>query len=598
VIAGRYRLAEQVGAGGNGIVWRATDEELDRVVAVKHALSSHSERSAERISLLRREARTLAKVNHPNVVTVFDVVAEDGEWWLVMEYVPAPNLAERGTLPPDRVARLGVQLASALDAVHAAGIVHRDVKPRNVLVTDDDRAKLGDFGISRIVHGDVTVTDTGLVAGTPGYLAPEVAKGDDPTPASDVFSLGATLFAALEGVSPFGATDNHLALLRRTAEGAVATPSGNTALTPVLSLLMHVNPAKRPTATQARQLLEDVASGELPEPRRRWLTGRRLALASGALVVVLVAAIWLAVDIPSGKARNTAQPEAAPTPAPPPAAAPLVGDPHTADPCALTDTAPLTRFGEAVRDADYGNFNRCDITVNSEDSSVDVKVELDNPTPDGNPPGPIQTVGHIGILREPVDGDECDRTLLLADGHRVAITAQQDGDGQADLCALADTATTSAVNALSRGELPRRATLPANSLIHSDACALLDANALSRFPGVDALHPETGFADWECRWNSTTSSGSLLVRFDRNQPLTAADGRPVKLAGRDAFVQPDGYGDKTCQVQVVHRQYTGADTQPKLEILLVVLSGSQPPNQLCDLATKLAAPAAANLPPR
>lgn len=597
LIAGRYRLAEQVGSGGNGIVWSATDEELDRVVAVKHALSSHSERSAERISLLRREARTLAKVNHPNVVTVFDVVAEDGEWWLVMEYVPAPNLAERGTLPPGRVARLGAQLASALDAVHAAGIVHRDVKPRNVLVTDDDRAKLGDFGISRIVHGDVTVTDTGLVAGTPGYLAPEVAKGYDPTPASDVFSLGATLFAALEGVSPFGATDNHLALLRRAAEGAVATPSRDTALTPVLSLLMHVNPAKRPTAAQARQLLEDVASGEVHPPRRRRLTGRRLALASGALVVVLVAAIWLAVDVPSGTARNTAQPGPAPVPAPP-ATASIVGDPHTADPCALTDPAPLTRFGDVVRDADYGNFNRCDITVDSEDSSVDVKVELDDPAPDGNPPGPIQTVGRIGILRELADGDECDRTLLLTDGHRVEITAEQDGDGQADLCALADTATTSAVNALSRGEIPRRAALPASSLIHANACGLLDANALSRFPGVDALHPETGFADWECHWNSTTSAASLLVRFDRNQPLTAADGRPIKVAGRDAFVQPDGYGDKTCQVQVVQRQYTGMDTQPKLELLLVVVSGPQPSGQLCDLATKLAGPAAANLPPR
>jgi hypothetical protein len=599
LIAGRYRLAEQVGSGGNGLVWRATDEELHRTVAVKHAVSAGGVRSTERIRLLRREARILARINHPHVVTVFDVVADDGEWWLVMEYFPAPDLAQHGTLPPEQVARIGAQLASALEAVHAAGIVHRDIKPGNVLMTDDDRAKLSDFGISRTVHGDVTVTDTGLVAGTPGYLAPEVAKGDDPTPASDVFSLGATLFAALEGVSPFGSTDNYLLLLRRAAEGDIATPGRDTALNPVLARLMHVNADKRPTAAQSRQLLDGVAAEvhDTPGFRRRWLAGRRLTLGSATLVVVLAAVISLAVGFPEGSNGQHTDPGSGSVLPPD---SPVVGDPATADPCALTDAVALARFGDAVRDAEYGNFDRCDVIVKSSGGSeVDVKVEFNNPDQNGNPPGPIERVGQVGILREAPNGDLCDRTLFLADGYNVNITAQENGDGQVDLCAMADTATASAATVLSRGEIPRRTTpADATSLIHADACGLLNAAALAKFPGVDALHPEVGFSGWECRWRSTTSSDILLVRFDRNEPLTAADGRPTQFAGHTALVQPEGYGYDTCQVQVVQRQYTGINFSPKVELLLVVIEGSEPADQLCGLATSLAEPAAAALPPR
>ncbi|WP_236796582.1 serine/threonine-protein kinase [Amycolatopsis sp. GM8] len=588
LVGGRYRLDEEIDAGGNGVVWRAHDHVLDRTVALKHALSPETG-GADRVRQLRREATILAKLSHPNVVTVFDTTSENGQWWLVMEYAPAPNLARHGKLPPERVARYGAQLAYALQAVHEQGVVHRDIKPANVLVTADNRVKLSDFGISRVMHGDVTVTDSALIAGTPGYIAPEVAKGHDPTPAADMFSLGATLYAVAEGVSPFGPTDNQGAVWRRTIAADVAAPDPGSPLAPVLSRLMDVNPAKRPTAAEARLLLEKVADGAVVRRPRRW---RDVALVTGAVVVVVAAVAWL-VFSPASGSGGTATP--LPAPVTSRAAVSLLGDPRTADPCALSDASALARFGEAERDAEYGNFDRCDVIVRSNGSEVDVKTELDTADPDGPPAGAVQTTGQIGVVREPLDGEECDRTLLLGDGNQVAITAQQNGDGPADLCAMADTATDTAVTVLSRGEIPRRVPADPASLIKADACALLDADALSRFPGVDAVDPEIGFGDWSCRWHSTTSQANLLVRFDRNQPPTADDGQPTRIAGRQAFVErlPD---DHACQVEVVYRRFSSADTSAKVELLLVVLTGSQPLDQLCGLATSLAEPAAAKLP--
>jgi eukaryotic-like serine/threonine-protein kinase len=210
VVAGRYELRERIGSGSMGVVWRAHDEVLHRTVAIKQLIPApglEGPAIEQAIARARREARTAARLRHRNAVTLFDVVEEDGMPWLVMEYLPAKSLAQRlaaeGALPPAEVAGIGVQVASALIEAHRVGIVHRDVKPGNILITDDGTAKLVDFGISRTV-GDVTLTATGLVLGTPAYLAPEVAEGERQTPASDVFSLGATLNRAVEGIPPFG----------------------------------------------------------------------------------------------------------------------------------------------------------------------------------------------------------------------------------------------------------------------------------------------------------------------------------------------------------------------------------------------------------
>ncbi len=257
VVAGHYRVLERVGSGGMGVVWRARDERLERVVAVKQLLLQPGLSAAETESARQRtlrEARIAARLQHPNAIIVFDVAEHNGEPCLVLEYMASRSLAavldERGSLPASEVAGIGRQIASGLAAAHAAGIVHRDVKPGNVLIDEAGIAKITDFGVSRAA-GDVTVTQTGIMAGTPAYLAPEVARGQDPTPASDVFSLGATLYAAVEGRVPFGNTDNQLAMLHAAAAGRVDPPQRAGPLTGMLMNLLQADPANRPEMAQA-----------------------------------------------------------------------------------------------------------------------------------------------------------------------------------------------------------------------------------------------------------------------------------------------------------------------------------------------------------
>ncbi|QIS13209.1 serine/threonine-protein kinase [Nocardia arthritidis] len=271
LIAGRYRLTDPIGTGAMGVVWRATDVRLRRTVAVKQLLLgpglSRSQAVEARMRAMR-EGRIAARLHHPNAITVFDVAEEDGQPWLVMEYMNAPSLAARlsgkRTLPPAEVARIGAQAAGALAAAHDAGIMHRDVKPANLLVGDDGTVKITDFGISHAV-GDVTVTATGFLAGTPAYLAPEVARGEKPEPASDVFALGSTLYAAVEGSPPFGEGDNPLAVLHAVARAEVPKPERAGALGPVLLRLLAPTPEERPTMREAKQALEDIAAGRNPE---------------------------------------------------------------------------------------------------------------------------------------------------------------------------------------------------------------------------------------------------------------------------------------------------------------------------------------------
>jgi serine/threonine protein kinase len=264
VIAGRYRLIERLGSGGMGVVWQAYDERLHRKVAVKqvHVPAELTEAQTEEIiRRTMREGRIAARLQHPQLITVYDVVEDGGQPHLIMEYFPSASMSELGTLPYAEVARIGAEAAGALAAAHEAGVVHRDIKPANVLVGKDGTVKITDFGISRVVE-DLTVTTTGRFAGTPAYLAPEVAKGDRATYASDVYSLGATLYAAVEGEPPAGNDTNPMAVLYRVASGEIREPTRAGPLGPVLMRLLSNDPEQRPAMPEARTALAAVPADE------------------------------------------------------------------------------------------------------------------------------------------------------------------------------------------------------------------------------------------------------------------------------------------------------------------------------------------------
>jgi eukaryotic-like serine/threonine-protein kinase len=266
LVAGRYRLVESIGSGGMGRVWRAHDEVLHRAVAIKELTAALYVSESDQDRLLARtraEARAAARINHSAVVTVHDVLEHDGRPWIVMELVEGYSLAdavkERGRVEPAEAARIGMWVLRALRAAHSAGVLHRDVKPGNVLVGHDGRVLLTDFGIAQI-EGDSTITRTGEVVGSVDYLAPERVRGHDPGPASDLWALGATLYTAVEGRSPFRRT-SPLSTMQAVVEEDAAQPQFAGPLGPVMAALLHKDPAARPGAQEAEQMLAEVAEG-------------------------------------------------------------------------------------------------------------------------------------------------------------------------------------------------------------------------------------------------------------------------------------------------------------------------------------------------
>ncbi|WP_421109532.1 serine/threonine-protein kinase [Streptomyces sp. NEAU-S77] len=277
LLGGRYRVTGQLGRGGMGVVCRAVDELLGREVAVK-VLRAYTDASGAELADLRtrmqREARAAARIRHSGVITVHDVADEDGLPVIVMELIDGPSLDdaidERGVVDPLEAARIGAKVADALAAGHDAGVLHRDVKPGNVLLDSGGRVVLTDFGIASMEAPDdgatTKLTRSGELIGSLDYLAPERAQGQDPGPASDVWALGMTLYAAVEGSSPFRRTSVWSTLTAIVTE-PLPEPRLAGPLTPVLRELMDKDPEGRPTAAEARQLLEAVAAGAAPELR-------------------------------------------------------------------------------------------------------------------------------------------------------------------------------------------------------------------------------------------------------------------------------------------------------------------------------------------
>lgn len=263
LIAGRYRLRSPLGHGSMGTVWAAFDEFLRRPVAVKEVRlppglpAGEAEQLRERAL---REARAIASLSHPNVITLHDVVREDGAPFVVMELFPGRSLTgllrRYGPLSIGQAATIGDALAAALEAAHAAGITHRDVKPGNVLVAEDGRVKLTDFGIARNVS-EVTMTSTGIMLGSPAFMAPEVASGKRVSPAADMWGLGATLYAATEGEPPYDAEGDPLATAQAVVHEEVPQP-GPGPLAEIISALMTKDPDARPLPADVRRFLHDL----------------------------------------------------------------------------------------------------------------------------------------------------------------------------------------------------------------------------------------------------------------------------------------------------------------------------------------------------
>ncbi|WP_262380317.1 serine/threonine-protein kinase [Nonomuraea sp. PA05] len=358
-MAGRYQLLRELGRGGMGVVWQGHDTLLNRQVAIKEVLlpDTLSPGDQER-QLLRtaREARTAAKLNHPSVVAVYDVIEEDGRPWIVMELVSHPTVEQvvltTGALPVREAADVGRQVLSALRTAHAAGILHRDVKPSNILLSEDGRAVLMDFGIAT-VEGDASLTRTGMVTGSPSFLAPERVRAENAGPPSDLWSLGATLYACMVGRSPFDRGDPMAtlnALLTEEPDYRRIPP----AMHPVLKGLLKKEPQDRVDAEEADRLLAAIIATrpptqdlDVPEKKKGKGQGPGRALLAAAATVVLVltggAVAYFRTATPAeGAPRATTQPAAATHPITPSTA-------PTPSATEATPTPSVTRRAPVVR---------------------------------------------------------------------------------------------------------------------------------------------------------------------------------------------------------------------------------------------------------
>jgi hypothetical protein len=630
LIAGRYRLRELVGTGGMGAVWRAGDELLGREVALKQVrlVDQPGPDVAVARERIMREARIAAALHHPHIVSIFDVVLEDGEPWLVLEFLPSRSLgsvlAERGTLPPLEVAAIGADVAGALAAAHAAGIVHRDVKPDNVLLSRPSAAgpvvKLTDFGIAHSAAAPA-ITATHALTGTPAYFAPETARGEGTDLRTDVYSLGATLYAAVEGEPPFGAdTGNVLALLARIARGGAPDSRRAGPLADVLRRLMADDPAARPTAAQADAALRRIAeAGREPvanlvapsrggpsdadasgrdsgTPRGGRAPRRRLRVAAAvATVLAVVAAVVVAV-INSRPGAAPAGPPSAAAATTEASATAVIPDPATADPCSLLDVTSLQGFGTVTLDPDDVVFAGCSADIARPNGRVALVVIFENDVEVRHYGGGVreERSGYVVVRYEPGE-DFCERRILLGDGSAVRLmaTSYEEPMGGTDLCAIADTGRDSTIALLLEQSIGRRARLDETSALAGiPACGLLEPLELAAAI-ANPSPPRPRFADWGCDWVSHTGGGSVEVVYFRGLVLDDPAASPTDFAGHPGWLLP---GPGNCWAQFVQRAYSAGGLN-RIEGAWVMHWGEGGEEVLCQKVKSLATAAAGRLPP-
>lgn len=339
MIAGRYRLEKEIGRGGAGVVHLAHDELLDRWVAVKR-IGLLPGTTDDDVVRAQREARLAAGINHPNVVSIFDLVKDEDCYWLVMEHVDGRTLSElvaaEGPLPERRAAAILAQAADALVTAGSAGVVHRDVKPSNIILTGTEQAKLGDFGIARAAS-DTALTQTGLITGSPAYIAPEVASGHPASEASDVWSLGATLYHAVVGAPPYDVGTNVLGGLYRIVNDDPPRLSDDHPAAALLAVMMVKDPAQRWPMQRVRDDLRRIARGEPSTAPAPAAPTRREEQRDQDATVAMAPPTPMGAESRGQTTRTTDAPAAAPDdPAPSPAPAPV---PTPAGPTPASDTS-------------------------------------------------------------------------------------------------------------------------------------------------------------------------------------------------------------------------------------------------------------------
>nr|WP_062335613.1 serine/threonine-protein kinase [Herbidospora sakaeratensis] len=391
LLAGRYRLLSRIGQGGMGAVWHAVDELLRQEVAVKEVLLPRElaePQLAEMRERTLREARAAARLrSHPSIVTVHDVVLEDGRPWIIMELVRGRTLQalvrHEGPLPPQRAAAIGATVLDALSAAHTMGILHRDVKPGNVMVTDQGQVLLTDFGIASVA-GDVNLTQTGLVSGSPGYIAPERLRGEPDGPPSDLWSLAATLYTAVEGNAPFH-RDNPAAVMAAVLMHEPAPMRRAGPLGPVLAAMLDKDPARRIPAAHAAAQLRAVAGGTGPTvvSARKPKKSRTPAFAAAGLAVLVVGVgggvLYLnspgetPVGTPSGPTTTTATKVTAA----PPSKAVLTSNPEA---CSLVSQAQIRKLLGTAAKQEFMTNDACQWMAAGGEYLQIQKVQLDSET--------------------------------------------------------------------------------------------------------------------------------------------------------------------------------------------------------------------------